>query len=457
MSSRRILLVDDDPSLCRVTQFQLQEAGYEVITATNGQDGLRKFREEEPVLVITDMKMPQMDGLELLVEIKRISPPALVIVITAHGSIETAIKAMKHGAHDYLCKPFEKDELLVVIEKALKFHGLMRENIHLREELLDRYRFENIVGGSEAIQNVFKMIKRLCVMDSTVLIEGESGTGKELIARAIHYNSARRKQAFIAVNCPAIPEHLMESELFGHVKGAFTGALNDHIGKFELADGGAIFLDEIADMRLDLQSKLLRVLQEKEIDKIGSHKSMKVDVRVIAATNKNLKSCVEKNTFREDLYYRLSVVPLLLPPLRDRPEDIPLLIQHFLRELGVPQIPVEPEIYGILQQYPWPGNVRELHNIVEQMYVLRQNDDRLTAADLPQHIHICGSQNPRFSLQIPPSGIVLDDVEKELIKQALHQAAGNQTHAAQLLGITRQTLIYRMEKYGLKVPTHSPS
>lgn len=452
MSAKRILLVDDDPSLCRVTQFQLTQAGYEVVTANRGDEGLRKFKEECPDLVITDLKMPGLDGVELLTEVKRIAPQSLVIVITAHGSIETAITAMKRGAHDYLRKPFEKDELLVVVEKALNYQGLVESNLHLQEELLQRYRFDNIVGASAAMEKVFNIIRRVSQTDSTVMLQGESGTGKELIARAIHYSSPRQKKPFVAVNCPAIPEHLMESELFGHVKGSFTGALTDRAGKFETANGGTIFLDEIADMRLDLQSKLLRVLQEQEIDKVGGKGPVKIDVRVVAATNKDLKQCVDDGKFREDLYYRLSVVPIRLPALRERKEDIPLLVQHFLRDLGAPQIKVDPEVYRALQAYSFPGNVRELHNVVEQTYVLRQREDRLTLDDLPDLIRSVNGTlgDGKLRLEIPPEGINLEEVEKELIGLALKKAEGNQNKAAQLLGITRQTLIYRMEKYGFK-------
>ncbi len=449
MEAHHILLVDDDPSLSRVIQFQLEEAGYHVSRAASGEEGLRSFKEHNPGLVITDIKMPRMDGLALLAEIKRLSPHALVIVITAHGSIDTAITAMKTGAHDYLCKPFAKDELLVTVEKALAFQGLMRENVHLQEALLQRFRFDNIVGGSEAMERVFHIVRRVSRADSSVLLEGESGTGKELIAQAIHYNSPRQKKPFIAVNCAAIPEHLMESEFFGHVKGAFTGAIQDRTGKFELAQGGTIFLDEIADMRLDLQGKLLRVLQEKEIDKVGSRVPLPADVRVIAATNKNLKQQMEEGRFREDLYYRLSVVPIRIPPLRERLEDIPLLIQYFLREFGGGRLSADREVYEVLKDYHWPGNVRELRNVIEQAVVLRQREDRIHVSDLPDHIRSTRSEINALGIEIPPQGIVLEELEKELIAAALRKAGGNQIQAAKLLGITRQTLIYRMKKYGL--------
>ena len=450
MSPSRILLVDDDASLCRVTQFQLEESGYEVITASCGEDGLKFHKEQNPDLIITDLKMPGMDGLELLTEIKRLTPHALVIVITAHGSIDTAVNAMKCGAYDYLCKPFERDELLAVIAKALEYQGLVRENAHLHAELLGRYRFDEIIGGSAAMEKVFQIVGRVSRTDSTVLLQGESGTGKELIARAIHYTSPRQKKPFIPVNCPAIPEQLMESELFGHVKGAFTGALGERAGKFELADGGTVFLDEIADMRLDLQSKLLRVLQEKEIEKVGGQKPVRIDVRVIAATNKDLQRLVDEQKFRSDLYYRLSVVPLRLPSLRERLDDIPLLVQHFLQELDAPTVAVEPDVYDALKGFHWPGNVRELHNTIEQALVLRHSEDRITLDDVPEHIRHHDSMPSALDLKFPPGGIKLDDVEKQLIETAIHKSDGNQTQAAQLLGITRQTLIYRMEKHGLR-------
>ncbi|MBI1390830.1 MAG: response regulator [bacterium] len=447
MKESRLLLIDDDPSLLRVTQFQLEEAGYTVTTASDGASGLQSFKENQPGLVISDIKMPGMDGLQLLAEIKRISPHALLVLITAHGSIETAIQAMKMGAYDYLCKPFEKEELLHTTRKALDYHHLMRENFHLHEELIGRYSMDHIVAGSEAMRKVFTILRRVSSTHSSVLLEGESGTGKELIARAIHYNSPRRKQPFVAVNCAAIPEQLMESEFFGHVKGSFTGALNDRIGKFEQASGGTIFLDEIGDMRLDLQSKLLRVLQEQEIEKVGGQRPIKVDVRVIAATNQNLKGMIEKGRFREDLYYRLNVVPIRLPALRERKDDIPLLAQHFLSELGGAGIHIDPEAFTRLQAHDWPGNVRELQNVIEQAFVLRQQDERIGAEDLPAYIAHQEHRHANGVLDIPPEGIVLDDVEKDLIRIALQKTKGNQNQAAKLLGITRQTLIYRMKKY----------
>lgn len=450
MNDTTILLVDDDPSLLRVTEYQLESAGYRVITSSNGEEGRNFFRDYNPNLVITDIKMPGMDGLQLLAEIKRLSPNTLVIIITAHGSIETAIQAMKTGAFDYICKPFEKDELLVTVQKALDYHTLIKENIHLREELLSTFHFENIVAGSDAMSKVFKIIRRVSQADSSVLLEGESGTGKELIARAVHYSSPRQKQPFIALNCAAIPETLMESELFGHVKGAFTGAMQERIGKFEQANGGTIFLDEIGDMRIELQSKLLRVLQEQEIEKVGGNKTIHINVRIIAATNKDLKKMVDEENFREDLYYRLNVVPIRMPALRDRKEDIPLLIHHFLRELGGNHVKVSPQVFEQLKLYDWPGNVRELQNVIEQSLVLRQEDDCIQLEDIPDFIVNNNTTHSKPFMDIPPCGIVLDDVEKDLIELALKKTNGNQNQAAKLLGLTRQTLIYRIKKYEIQ-------
>ena len=449
MDNKTILLIDDDPSLLRVTEYQLENAGYKVITAVNGKDGLSAYREHKPDLVLSDVKMPVMDGMELLAEIKRVSPHALVILVTAHGSIETAIQAMKKGAFDYICKPFDTDELLITVKKALDYQTIVNENLHLREELLSTFRFENIVAGSEAMSKVFKMIRRVSQTDSSVLLQGESGTGKELIARAIHYSSPRQNHPFTAVNCAAVPDTLIESEFFGHVKGAFTGASNDRTGKFEQANHGTIFLDEIGDMRLELQSKLLRVLQEHEIEKVGGSKPIPVNVRVIAATNNDLKSMVDEKRFREDLYYRLNVVPIHLPSLRERRDDIPLLVQHFLRELGGGQIKVSSEVYDQLQRYDWPGNVRELQNIIEQTFVLRQHDDQIGLEDIPDFIVNKNASGSKQFLDIPPQGIVLDEVERDLIQLALKKTNNNQNQAAKLLGITRQTLIYRMKKYAI--------
>ena len=448
-NNKTILIADDDESLRRVIEYNLSNKGYRVLLANNGNEALNIFKSEDVDIVITDIKMEKVDGLELLEEIKRLKSNALVIMITAHGSIETAVKAMKLGAYDYITKPFDRDELQIIIEKAQNLQSLMSENIRLRQELADRFSLGNIIGASSKMKRIYDMVARVAKSDSTVLLQGESGTGKELIARAIHFNSSRAKKPFITVNCSAIPENLMESELFGHVKGAFTGAVKDKVGKFEAAEGGTIFLDEIGDIRKDLQVKLLRVLQEKSIDKVGSTQDINVDVRVIAATNILLETAIEEGKFREDLFYRISVIPILLPPLRERKDDIPLLVQHFMAKHGGKDCKMLSEVLDILNRYDWPGNVRELENIIERAIVLKKEDNVISPEDIPDHIKIKQLRS-QMSLEIPDEGVKLEEVEKALIINALNKAGQNQTRAAELLNISRQTLIYRMQKYDIK-------
>ncbi|RJP75023.1 MAG: sigma-54-dependent Fis family transcriptional regulator [Candidatus Abyssobacteria bacterium SURF_17] len=450
MSSEKILLVDDDSSLRKVLEFNLEQEGYAVMSASSGREALTLFDQQSPDVVITDIKMPGMDGIELLKEIKRRDIEALVIVITAFGTIDTAIDAMKLGAYDYITKPFNRDELKLIVRKALELHRLRSRTRLLEAELVERFSFENIIGGSARMAEVFQMVRRVAPSNVTVLIKGESGTGKELVARAIHYNSPRAKGNFIAVNCSAIPENLIESELFGHKKGAFTGAVADKVGKFELSSGGTIFLDEVADLRFELQAKLLRVLQEKEIERVGDPRPIKVDIRVIAATNKNLEAMLKNGEFREDLYHRINVVPIALPPLRERSDDIPLLVHHFKNKFNETDCRIEPEALSALKGYAWPGNVRELENVVQRSLLLRKNPDRLTVDDVPDHIRSAGTLAPEFLFHIPDEGIDLEQVERELLLYGLRKHGWNQTRAAKFLGITRQALIYRMEKYGLK-------
>ena len=447
-NNKTILIADDDESLRRVIEYNLSNKGYRILLANNGNEALNIFKSEDVDIVITDIQMEKVDGLELLEEIKRLKSNALVIMITAHGSIETAVKAMKLGAYDYITKPFDRDELQIIIEKAQNLQSLMSENIRLRQELADRFSLDNIIGASSKMKRIYDMVARVAKSDSTILLQGESGTGKELIARAIHFNSSRAKKPFITVNCSAIPENLMESELFGHVKGAFTGAIKDKAGKFEAAEGGTIFLDEIGDVRKDLQVKLLRVLQEKSIDKVGSTQDINVDVRVIVATNILLETAIEEGKFREDLFYRISVIPILLPPLRERKDDITLLVQHFMTKHGGNDCKMLPEALDILNRYDWPGNVRELENIIERAIVLKEEDNVISPEDIPDHIKRkqSGSQ---MSLEIPDEGLNLEEVEKALIINAMNKAGQNQTRAAELLNITRQTLIYRMQKYDI--------
>ncbi|GJQ57277.1 MAG: sigma-54-dependent Fis family transcriptional regulator [Candidatus Scalindua sp. AMX11] len=448
-TNKTILIADDDESLRRVTEYNLNNKGYRVLLARNGEEALRIFKSDDVDIVVTDIKMEKMDGLELLGEIKRLNKNALVIMITAYGSIDTAVRAMKLGAYDYIVKPFDRDELLIVIEKALNLQSLMSENVRLRQELTDRFRLDTIIGNSSKMRGVFDLVGRVAKSDTTVLLQGESGTGKELIARAIHVESSRAENPFIIVNCSAIPQNLMESEMFGYVKGAFTGAIKDKVGKFEAADGGTIFLDEVGDMDKDLQVKFLRVLQEKSIDKVGAAKNTHVDVRVITATNISLETAIKEGKFREDLFYRISVIPILLPPLRERKEDIPLLVQHLMDKHGDRNCQMLPETLDILQRYDWPGNVRELENVIERAIVLKGENDVIGPEDIPEHIKAKQFYSP-IVREIPDEGINLEEIEKALIINALNKAGQNQTRAAELLDISRQTMMYRMRKYGIK-------
>ena len=442
----RILLIDDDTSLRRVLEYNLQEEGYEVDTAADGESGLALFDRREPDLVITDLKMPGISGFQVLAGIRERSPEALVIVITAFGDVETAVKAMKSGAYDYVTKPFNREEFRLVARKALELRGLSAENRRLKEELSDRAEFREIIGTSGSMQKVFSVVSKVADTDATVLISGESGTGKELVARAIHAQSSRRGAPFVAVNCAAIPRDLLESELFGHVKGAFTGAIRDKAGKFQLADGGTIFLDEVGELPLDLQPKLLRALQERSVEPVGGSHPQKLDVRVVAATNVDLEKALDEGMFREDLYYRLAVIPVHLPPLRERREDIPLLIRRFLARSGSPAPSVSAEALAILENYPWPGNVRELENTMERLVIMR-NSDVIGLDDLPEKIR--GGRRHGRVVNLPPEGYSLEQLEREIVIEALERNDWNQTAAARFLRIPRHTLIYRMEKYAI--------
>ncbi len=453
MSKKRssILLIDDDDSLRRVMEFSLVEAGYAVRAVASGEEGIAAFEQNGFDAVITDVTMPGMSGLDVLKAIRRADPELPVIVITAYGAIESAVEAMKEGAFDYITKPFNRDEMRLSLERALKMRRLERENVGLRAEVVDRYRFSGIIGASEKMKQVLELAGRVAASDASVIITGESGTGKELLAKAIHYNSSRAEGPFIAVNCAAIPDTLIESELFGHVKGAFTGAVKDKEGKFELADGGTIFLDEIGELRVDLQAKLLRVIQERQVDRVGGGLPYPIDVRIIAATNMDIERAVRDGAFREDLYYRISVITLRLPPLRERREDIPLLAEYFLRKyVRSGDVKIEPEALAMLSAHGWPGNVRELENVMERAAVLRQGA-AITRTDLPEQVQKSRAQGlESVVLNLPEDGLSLEDLEKQLIIKALEKQKGNQTRAAEYLRITRPTLIYRMEKYGLK-------
>jgi DNA-binding NtrC family response regulator len=445
----RILVVDDEEKLRRVIELQLSAAGYDVDKAASAEEGLRLA--ERADLVLTDLKLPGMDGLELLSAIRRQNMQAPVIVMTAFGTIEVAVQAMKSGAVDFLLKPFSLDHLMAVIQKALEVRALRDENRQLREELGKRYEFDNIIGRSPAMQEIFATIERVAPSRATVLLAGESGVGKDLIARAIHFHSPRRDRPFVKINCTALPENLMESELFGYEKGAFTGANTTKPGKFEQADTGTVFLDEIGDVPASIQVKLLRILQEREFERLGSNKTRHIDVRVIAATNQDLRAALEQGTFREDLYYRLNVVPINIIPLRDRMQDIPFLAEHFLHkyaaEAGNRIETITPAAMSKLMSYHWPGNVRELENVIERSVVMCTGET-LDAAD----IKLDNAPRPRNAgteLTLPP-GMTLDQYEQELIREALKRANGNKSQASRALGLTRNALRYRLAQMGLE-------
>ncbi|KAF0218610.1 MAG: two-component system NtrC family response [Geobacteraceae bacterium] len=446
--THKILIIDDDTSFRRVLEYNLQEEGYEVWTCADGKEGLAAFDERQPALVITDLKMPGVTGFQVLATVKERSASTPVIVITAFGAVETAVEAMKLGAYDYITKPFNRDELKLMVKKALELRGLSEENQRLKEELTDRAEFRNIIGISRSMEEVFDIVRKVADTEATVLITGESGTGKELVARAIHSLSSRRAFPFIPINCAAIPRDLLESELFGHVKGAFTGAIKDKVGKFQLAEGGTLFLDEVGDLPLELQPKLLRALQEKVVEPVGGASSRKLDVRVVTATNTDLEKAIAEGNFRDDLYYRLAVIPVHLPPLWKRQEDIPLLVRHFTAKHGGSGVTFAPETLEVMKSYHWPGNVRELENTVERLLIMR-NSDVIRAEDLPEKVRGTGRAHVAGVVNLPPEGYPLEQLEREIVMEALERNAWNQTAAARFLRIPRHTLIYRMEKYNI--------
>jgi len=447
---KRVLLIDDDVNICKVLSHQLRKNGMEVDTANSGQEGLTLFSEKEYDIVLTDIQMPDMTGIEVLRHIRRENRQVVIILITAYGSVENAIEACRLGADDYITKPFGHEQLMFVIEKAVRLRELQQENLQLRQELVGKYRFDNMVARSSRMEDVLQMAGRVAQSDATVLILGESGTGKELLARAIHYNSPRKDKPFITVNCPSIPDNLLESELFGHVKGAFTGAVKDRKGKFKLADNGTIFLDEIGDLRGEVQAKLLRVLQEHEFERLGDSRPVKVNVRVLAATNKDLQKLIEEGQFREDLYYRLSVFPITIPPLRERNEEIPFLVDFFLRRYAPDrQLVMDPEALEILQQYHWPGNIRELENVIERAVILASGN-RISTVHLPSHL-FSGQITPGKEVTPPAEEVLsLEEIERNAIQLALEKVGGNRTRAAQLLKIPRHVLLYRLKKMGME-------
>jgi len=449
MPKGKILVVDDEIKMRRVLQMILQKEGYEIVTSKDGREALQKVEEENFDLVLTDMKMPGLSGIDLLKKIRESDEEIPVIMITAYGTVETAVKAMKEGAYDYLLKPFEKDEMKIIVANALKMKTLVRENRYLRGELEEKYKLDNVIGKSSQMQEIYKILREVANTKATVLIQGETGTGKTLVARALHFNSSGKEKPFIHVNCAALPEGLLESELFGHVKGAFTDAVANKPGKFELANAGTIFLDEIVELSPMLQVKLLRVLQEKEFEQVGGIKTIKIDVRVIAATNRDIKKALEGGLLREDLYYRLNVISINIPPLREHKEDIPLLVEYFLqkfnRESGKNIKGVSPRAMDMLTNYNWPGNVREVENVIERAVILGSKNTLLPES-LPLHLK---EESDKMEIHIPPEGIALEKVEKSLIREALKMTRGNQSRAAKLLDISRNTLRYRIRKFGI--------
>jgi len=455
MTIGRILVADDDVSLRRVLQVQLEQEGYEVAVAASGHQTLSILQLRSFDLLITDLKMPGMSGVELLRHVRLQYPQTIVIMLTAFATVDTAVEAMKVGAYDYLTKPVHPDEMSLVVHRALEHLHLIDQVRTLRISLNQKYGFENILGRSDVLLEVLDAAVRAARSNATVLIRGETGTGKELLARAIHFNSSRCNESLVTINCGAIPKDLLESELFGHRKGAFTGAVADKKGRIELADGGTLFLDEIAEMSPDLQVKLLRLIQEGEIEKIGSEVKIKVDVRIIAATHRDLQVMIEDGTFREDLYYRLAVIPLVLPPLRERADDIPDLVQNFFRKSRErnkrPELAMPPALLPYFVRYRWPGNVRELENIVERIVILARGRD-ITIEDLPQFLKLERAGIDALEIDLPCQGISLEAIEKELILRALHKCDWNQTRTARYLDLSRKTLIYRLEKHKIEKP-----
>jgi len=453
-----ILIVDDEKNYLRVLSAVLEEEGYEVLTAQSGGEALEIQETSDLDLTLTDMKMPGMDGIKLLEHIKAKDPDLPVIMMTAHGTIDKAVEAMQKGAYSYILKPFDNERLTIYVKKAVAMFQVVKENRRLRNEVKSQYRFGNFIGKSKAMREVFEMIRKVAPANASVLVEGESGTGKELVAKSIHFNSPRGDKPFIAVNCSALSENLLESELFGHERGAFTGAVTKKKGRFELADNGTLFLDEIGELSTSLQVKLLRVLQEKAFERVGGTQPISVNIRIIAATNKKLEEEMVKGRFREDLFYRLNVVRILLPPLKQRQEDIHILVKHFIekyaseRKTAVPVKGIDQEVGRLFYDYSWPGNVRELENLIERVMILCPNDT-VRASDLPagfkdnvhNALHLEGVPNHAKLYE------TLAMIEKAMIERALKMADNVQAHAASILGIGKSGLNQKIKKYNLDV------
>ncbi len=453
-----ILIVDDEKNYPLILSAVLEEENFETLTANSGRKALEVLDNSDVDLVLTDMKMPGMDGIELLEHIKTKNPELPVIMMTAHGTVDKAVEAMQKGAYSYILKPFENDRLILYVKKATAVYEVMKDNRRLRDDMESRYSFGNLIGKSKCMQDVFTTIKKVARSTATVLIEGESGTGKELVAKSIHFNSPRRDRPFIAVNCCALTESLLESELFGHEKGSFTGAVAMKKGRFELADSGTLFLDEIGELPQNLQVKLLRVLQEKTIERVGGGKPITVNIRVLVATNKNLKQEVQKGRFREDLFFRLNVVNLILPPLRKRPEDLQILTKHFIAkytdklDIDIPGKTVDKEVERFFHDYRWPGNVRELENVIERALIMCPGNT-ITSSDLPRDLK--NGIQYKILEEIPGNAKLyetLSAIEKKMILRSLKMTNNVQSHAAALLGIGKSGLNQKIKKYNLKIP-----
>jgi two-component system NtrC family response regulator len=461
MAAGKILVVEDDENLRRSTQVQLEKADYDITVAVDVPQALDMLRRFSADLVITDLNLPGQSGLDLLKQIRIDYPDTTVVIFTAYGTVATAVEAMRSGAYDYLTKPVHTYELRTVVSRAMERRKLMEEVQTLRHSIDQKFGFENIIGHSNGLMQVLDAASRVAQTDTTVLIQGETGTGKELLAKAIHFNSPRRKRPFVVINCAAIPHELLESELFGHMRGAFTGAFTHKKGKVETAEGGTLFLDEIGEMPMDLQVRILRLLQEREIEKVGGSTSIPVDVRIVAATHRDLEALIRLGTFREDLYYRLAVVPLKLPPLRHRLQDIPEFVMDFFnrnaQKHNRPNLRLPQTLLPLFTAYDWPGNIRQLQNVVERMVVLCRGDE-ITLSDLPEFlqqrtIDARPSEGARIA-----EGMTLDAVEKQLILQALRRFNWNQTQTALFLGVTRKTLIGKIARHGIeKDPPAVPS
>jgi len=457
MTKQKILVVDDEKSMCDFLEIMLQKEGYEVTSTTSGEKALELLDDNLYSMVLTDVRMPGVDGFEVLRKTKEASPDTVVIMITAYGSPEGAVTAIKEGAYDYVTKPFRVEEVKLTIKKSLERSSLIKENIRLRQAVEERYKFWNLIGKSPKMQRVYELVEKVSQTKANVLITGESGTGKELVAKAVHYNSARKDCSFVTLNCGAIPENLLESELFGHMKGSFTGAIANKRGLLEMAESGTLFMDEIGELPLPLQVKLLRVIQEREFKRVGGTEDIKVDVRIISASNQDLQQKVALGGFREDLFYRLNVIQIKIPPLRERKEDIPLLVNHFVRkysaDTGKEIEGISPEALELLLGYDFPGNVRELENIIERSITLE------TLPTIAER-HIRSYLNERMisksippSLEIPEDGMdlnkVVEDLEKAFILKALEYTGGVKKKAAEILGMNFRAMRYKLAKYGL--------